>query len=141
MAMGVRGEQPSNDDMVMESRGKELTLDFSTTLVRDEKRKTQAIVHTFRDVTERRRLETHLRQALGNQPPVKEEPPESAGQLTAREKEILKLLASGLSTSEMAKLLSISRATVRNHVQNTLTKLGVHSKLEAVVLAQRCHLT
>lgn len=140
MAMAVRGEQPSHHDLVVDGRGKELSLDFSTTLVRDEEWKTRAIVHTFRDVTERRRIETHLRQALGDQPTAKEEIPESAGRLTIREKEILKLLSSGLSTQAMAKRLSLSRATVRNHVQNILSKLGVHSKLEAVVLAQRYHL-
>ena len=141
MAMALRGEQPSHDDIVVESRGKELSLDFSTTLVRDEDRKTRAIVHTFRDVTERRRIETHLRQALGGQTTVKEELPQPAGRLTTREKEILTHLSSGLSTQAIAKRLSLSRATVRNHVQSMLSKLGVHSKLEAVVLAQRYHLT
>lgn len=57
--------------------------------------------------------------------------------LTSREKEILRCLAQGMSTPALAKKLSIARVTVRNHVQNILQKLNVHSKLEAVVLAHK----
>jgi DNA-binding NarL/FixJ family response regulator len=65
---------------------------------------------------------------------------ESAGgpaALTARELEILTALASGLGTVEVADALHISPLTVRSHVKNILSKLGVHSKLEAVTLAIR----
>jgi PAS domain S-box-containing protein len=55
--------------------------------------------------------------------------------LTAREKEILRCLAEGLSTSAIGKRLFISPVTVRNHVQNILHKLDVHTKLAAVVFA------
>jgi DNA-binding NarL/FixJ family response regulator len=54
--------------------------------------------------------------------------------LTPRERQILELLADGLDTREIAAKLVVSLATVRNHVQNILAKLGVHSRLEAVVL-------
>lgn len=57
--------------------------------------------------------------------------------LTAREKEILRCLAEGLSTVAVSKKLAIAAVTVRNHVQKILQKLDVHSKLEAVVLAHR----
>ena len=63
-----------------------------------------------------------------------------AAVLTAREKEVLRCLARGLGTATIAKQLSIARVTVRNHVQNILQKLAVHSKLEAVVLAHRLQL-
>jgi DNA-binding NarL/FixJ family response regulator len=53
--------------------------------------------------------------------------------LTPREKEILDLLASGWSTSAIASKLYISQATVRNHVQHILAKLGVHGRLEAIL--------
>lgn len=56
-------------------------------------------------------------------------------ELTAREKEILRSLAEGLSTAAIAKKLFIAPVTVRNHVQNLLHKLDVHSKLAAVVYA------
>jgi DNA-binding NarL/FixJ family response regulator len=52
--------------------------------------------------------------------------------LTDRELEILGLLAAGSSTAAIAKDLSISPTTVRNHVQRILTKLQVHSRLAAV---------
>jgi len=57
--------------------------------------------------------------------------------LTTRELEVLRLLADGRGTEEVADDLCISAATVRNHVQNILRKLDVHSKLEAVSAALR----
>jgi DNA-binding NarL/FixJ family response regulator len=59
------------------------------------------------------------------------------GQLTEREREILQLLGNGLRNEDIATRLFISPQTVQTHVRNTLTKLGVHSKLEAVVFALR----
>jgi two-component system nitrate/nitrite response regulator NarL len=58
--------------------------------------------------------------------------------LTAREFQVLSALAHGGSTGEIAALLGISPMTVQSHVKNVLTKLGVHSKVEAVRLAWRC---
>jgi DNA-binding NarL/FixJ family response regulator len=57
--------------------------------------------------------------------------------LTPREEEILALVAEGLSNKAIAAELGLRLHTVRNHVQNVLTKLGAHSKLEAVALATR----
>jgi len=57
------------------------------------------------------------------------------GALTEREWEILRLLASGKRNDDIASSLFISPQTVQTHVRNILGKLGVHSKLEAVVLA------
>jgi DNA-binding NarL/FixJ family response regulator len=54
------------------------------------------------------------------------------GQLTSRETEVLRFLALGLGTSAIARELSISPATVRNHAQRVLAKLEVHSRLAAV---------
>lgn len=58
-------------------------------------------------------------------------------QLTAREREILQLVAQGLRNEEIARTLHLSIRTVQTHVQNILTKLGVHSRLEAVAFAVR----
>lgn len=52
--------------------------------------------------------------------------------LTARELEVLRALAEGLSTSRIASLLGVAPATVRSHVKSLLSKLGVHSRVEAV---------
>ena len=57
--------------------------------------------------------------------------------LTPRETEILQLMARGLSTEEISGQLGVSPYTLRTHVQNILTKLGVHSKLEALAFAIR----
>jgi DNA-binding NarL/FixJ family response regulator len=62
--------------------------------------------------------------------------PTSAG-LTAREREILALIAEGLTNGAIAKRLYISVNTVRNHVQSILSKLDVHSRAQAVFLALR----
>lgn len=59
------------------------------------------------------------------------------GNLTHREHEVLELLADGNGTSEIASTLNISTHTVRNHVQNVLFKLQVHSRLKAINLSRR----
>lgn len=57
--------------------------------------------------------------------------------LTEREREILHLLAAGESTAAISNRLTLSSHTVRNHIRNLLTKLCVHSRLEAVLAGQR----
>src|SRR5438270_7060873 len=57
--------------------------------------------------------------------------------LTARELEVLQLLAEGASTTHASDQLGISSATLRAHVQAILRKLGAHSRLEAVAEAAR----
>lgn len=63
-------------------------------------------------------------------------PRQSHGErLTAREREILQLLAGGMAAVQIASDLALHPLTVRNHVQNIMGKLSVHSRLEAVTLA------
>ncbi len=57
--------------------------------------------------------------------------------LSAREREVLGLMVEGLSRRDIGTTLSISLNTVRTHVKNILSKLGVHASLEAVSLALR----
>jgi DNA-binding NarL/FixJ family response regulator len=57
--------------------------------------------------------------------------------LTPREVEILRSLAAGETTGQIAASLGISALTVQSHVKSILAKLGVHSKIEAVTLAWR----
>jgi Response regulator containing a CheY-like receiver domain and an HTH DNA-binding domain len=54
--------------------------------------------------------------------------------LTEREWEVLRCIMDGLSTQQMADRLGVHRSTARTHVQNLLTKLGVHSRLQAAAL-------
>jgi PAS domain S-box-containing protein len=57
--------------------------------------------------------------------------------LTPRQREVLDLIASGLSTSEIAKTLMLSTETVRNHIRSLLRELDVHSRPEAIAAARR----
>jgi two-component system nitrate/nitrite response regulator NarL len=54
--------------------------------------------------------------------------------LTDREWEVLRCIVNGLNTEQMAAQLGVRRSTARTHVQNLLTKLGVHSRLQAAAL-------
>ena len=53
--------------------------------------------------------------------------------LTKREKEIFDYLTENLTTKEIAKILSISEKTVRNHISNVMQKLGVKGRASAVI--------
>ena len=57
--------------------------------------------------------------------------------LTAREREVLILLTAGKSTADIAGALVVASATARNHIQSIMTKLGAHTRLEAVAIAAR----
>jgi len=96
-------------------------------------------VHLLRDVTETREILALIRERLGGPvPPVPASPDGTGhGELTRREVEILHLIATGLNTKDAAERLQVSPATIRNHVQNILGKLGAHSRLEAVAYATR----
>jgi DNA-binding NarL/FixJ family response regulator len=80
----------------------------------------------------------HLTDLVDRLRPVRElSDAERLSSLTVREREIMRLLADGGSTADIAGTLGISPMTVQSHVKNILAKLGVHSKVEAVTLAWR----
>lgn len=74
----------------------------------------------------------HLRQGLGHAPLP---PPDGYDNenLTAREVEILRLMTGGYSNREIAGALNLSEGTVKNHVSNILSKLGVRDRTRAVL--------
>jgi DNA-binding NarL/FixJ family response regulator len=57
--------------------------------------------------------------------------------LTPREREVLRRIVAGQSTGQMSREMNIATSTLRTYVKNLLTKLGMHSRLQAAALASR----
>ena len=68
------------------------------------------------------------------------QPPAPGLDLTEREREVLTLMIEGLNNTQIAGRLSVSPSTIKSHVSNILSKLGVASRTEAVTLALRNHI-
>jgi PAS domain S-box-containing protein len=94
-------------------------------------------VHLLRDVTATREILALIRERLAIPAAFVPAAPDGTGTLTRRELEILHIIATGVNTKDAAERLHVSPATIRNHVQNILGKLGAHSRLEAVAYATR----
>ena len=67
-------------------------------------------------------------------------PPEAVQLLTAREREVLQLMAYGMENADISRHLVLAPGTVKTHVTRILTKLGVHTRTQAVVFAYRTRL-
>jgi PAS domain S-box-containing protein len=130
-------ESVQNFDMRTRTKaGKDVWLNVSTIEVAASRAGGGLTVHLFRDVSASKALLEMVHERLSS----REARPEAAdlrAALTRREIEVLRLLASGAGTKAAAAKLHVSPATVRNHVQNLLGKLRVHSRLEAVAYAMR----
>ncbi|MGZ4314726.1 MAG: response regulator [Gaiellaceae bacterium] len=72
--------------------------------------------------------------------PPDHDPPSTLAELTPREREILDLLARGLSNPEICTQLTISEATTKTHVAHILQKLGLRDRIQAVIYAYENHL-
>ena len=134
MALVKLGDPVQSFDMKTRSKsGRPVWVNLSTLVVPERGAGGPLTVHLFRDVTATKELLTLVHDRLS----APDAPPASDSTLTRREIEILGLVATGANTRAIADRLHVSPATVRNHVQNILDKLGVHSRLEAVAWATR----
>jgi PAS domain S-box-containing protein len=114
------------------------------------------VAHIIRDITREKKTGLALNHFLADLGPHGQNPVESSTErpmnrhftaagyaapnrpsitLSGREVEVLTLLAEGLSTKNLAQKLEISHFTARNHIQNILVKLDLHSKAQAVSYA------
>lgn len=109
--------------------GREMRLNVSTLAVPAEPGAEAFAIYLFRDVSLRTPA---VNGTAGERPPLGAE---NGVPLTRREREVLRLLSTGANTRTAAERLGVSPATIRNHVQNLLGKLGVHSRLQAVAYA------
>ena len=121
------------DIQIRTKAGSEIWVNISALTVSNGLAGREVTVHLFHDVTAAKEIMAFIRERLVHPP----RSPDGNGALTPRELEILKIIATGLSSKATAEKLRVSPATVRNHVQSILTKLGVHSRLEAVACAIR----
>ena len=133
----LRREEPvqSFEMRTRSKSGRPLWLSMSV-LSTAEARGQGLTIHLMRDITAIKELLTLVHERLDGTGSVRNGAG-GVGDLTRRELEVLRLLTEGLSTTSAAERLRVSRATVRNHVQNIFSKLGVHSRLEAVAYATR----
>ncbi|MBI1996599.1 MAG: PAS domain-containing protein [Deltaproteobacteria bacterium] len=103
--------------------------DVSVVFVREPSPSQLTIVHTLKAREPEREADEH--RAATPAGPARSNP------LSRREIDVLRLLADGKSTGEIAELLYISIDTVRSHIKHILRKLKAHSRLEAQFLAKR----
>ena len=130
---------PTREVLARTQMGRRLWLSLTTVLVPPAADEPCSRIHLMRQAGVTPELEEALIERL-TQPKRGEVDASVIDQLTLREREVLRLLAEGLGTQEIADQLFVSSTTARNHVQHILNKLGVHSRLEAVALALSNHI-
>jgi PAS domain S-box-containing protein len=149
IAAGRYASVPTGNLLSRTRAGDAILLNVSVVIPPDNNRSV-ATIHLFRDATHQLRYETYVEYILcaAARLPVPHttlprgamDAPLLNAPLSGREKEVLYLLVQGKAARGIAETLCISYATVRNHLQTILRKLGVHSQREAMKLALEHHL-
>lgn len=80
-------------------------------------------------------LEKMITKVSEHQPDKPEELPPGLAELTAREREVLRMIAAGASNREIAQALFLSEGTVRNHISHILSRLNLRDRTQAAIVA------
>lgn len=139
---------PAYDICSRTRSGKDIWVNMSIIPAGDKIGSGPVAIHLFRDITDRRLSESLAQETLtavrgflessrAPESDIVKPAPVPNPKLSAREIEVLRRLAQGDGTAELAENLAISVATARNHMDRVMRKLGVHSRLQAVVRATK----
>ncbi len=138
--MGIRGEQTRHFDLRLQTKDRRtLPLDISILSLAVRPPDHFLLVHILKPSDRSSSLENPQEEAAS--PPrlalaaIRDSHDARARKLTPREVEVIGMLAAGHTTPDIASRLQISTLTARNHIQNILEKLEVHSKTEVVAFA------
>ena len=135
-----RGRTTRDFDVRIKAGDEQKWLNVSIVLTDSGDSKSPLVMHLVRDVTDRRSVDSLSAAAIRDEKTPSGSAPNEAGAvspLSRREQQVIRLLAHGYSTSSIAEALGLSPVTVRNHITRAMSKLGVHSRLDAVVRAAR----
>jgi PAS domain S-box-containing protein len=146
--LATRGEPVNSFELQVPQReGPSLRLSVSAVVVLGPTEGEYSVVYLMRPIYRRRRADEAIDRILSMSMDElrtigADGAPRAAieRQLTRREVEVLRLLAQGNSSEEIAHTLNLSVYTVRSHIQHMLSKLEAHSKLEAVTKALQMRL-
>ncbi len=143
VVVNARRRRPTRDfDVCIRSENGDSWLNVSIVLADDGERRAPLVVHLVRDVTDRRIVDSLTAAAGAESERDEDEPPNNGGlpPLSRRERQVIQLLAHGDSAAAVAASLGLSPITVRNHITRAMSKLGVRTRLEAVVHAAKAGL-
>lgn len=137
-------------DLQVRTEGKKQWCNISVVILDEDRSTSPYTLHIVRLIEMQKRFEILMRDFITQETNLPDEnvreiltlkeTPTALADLTKREIEILRLLAKGQKTRQIAERLFISPTTVNNHVQNILQKLNAHTRLEAVRRAEKAGL-
>lgn len=143
----LRGRSVTSFDACAVARSGDLRWIHMSILTYQAQEADPVVVHFVRDAAHRKQSEKLIQQVVKMAGHLRSESPSrdsslmpetrAGDRLTPREREVLRLLAEGLNTQGIARSLFVSPTTVRNHVQNLLQKLNLHSRVEVVAYAYK----